>query len=961
SIVKKQKKCHGNLKEQRIRRRKLKQTSNNQRVEDSNHENCNVLNLQLNSSNIEANTANDNRSWFITTAEVSTTYDGNITKKRKKLPIQQGTITTATRTLSEISISEPSKKKQKKDKRKLRTTNKQNDHLFGKIYKKSKYLKVKSFVLVRTLRLHLKHLLQTSNERKFVLTRLKLLDEQYCVTLWQDLWQFYFDFGIKHSIWPESVTLKVKIRNGDQIKSLIMNYLHEIENNLQQCHEKLTSQMFRRPSTLSFETIDSSLKEFVYLHQKRFTKKINCQKVKLTAKLHDNQLWQQLSSYQMTIEQLEGIERLISIQHEQMQIYEELLMLEQRILCRFLSKSFDDISTHQINSIENNNNSDLIMKERKLQQIKRNMLNDCIHSYEQKILLIEQQYQQELTTFENISSINNTQDYKMSLMISLKAFLENRIFEMKHSCRFKMTLFRSKLFRRRSRLLSTKNKITDVYPQTIIDVSNLPFNDEELSYISRTGSFYKNAKIYIRPNQSALRPYPQRLLRVQQDHDYLMKQIVHYLSGYCYIPSNANVIKQLSNQLKDRLTFRHMSAIPIFDDIRAHRELHPVQTIRRKLKKAKLVLRPTDKSGVFHIGSLSDYERKIAEYQTKTRAYIELSENPLSDILNKVTHLLNELLSKKQITVKKHYGKMMPDRNKVELSHMYYLPKVHKPATPLRPIMNTMKAPTTGISRFLDQLIRPLFYKHVRSTTIFDGSDLIHRLIDYVARGRLKSSTLFCTFDIIDLYTMLPQEESLNVLCEFLIEHGYKKIDGIPIDAIRRLARLVLTENVFVDGSKIYRQILGGAMGSPFTLTLANIFMWKWEKNLLSQLSDAIEIYGRYIDDVFFTTNKTKQEIEQLLQHANNYHPNIKLNSSIGFNATFLDVYIENKQGMLITSVHHKESAEPYITPFKSDHPRHTFANIIQGQITRAARYCSSFEEFDKERRNIRLTLLYNG
>ncbi|CAF4856466.1 unnamed protein product, partial [Rotaria sp. Silwood2] len=193
---------------------------------------------------------------------------------------------------------------------------------------------------------------------------------------------------------------------------------------------------------------------------------------------------------------LEGIERLISIQHEQMQIYEELLMLEQRILCRFLSKSFDDISTHQINSIENNNNSDLIMKERKLQQIKRNMLNDCIHSYEQKILLIEQQYQQELTTFENISSINNTQDYKMSLMISLKAFLENRIFEMKHSCRFKMTLFRSKLFRRRSRLLSTKNKITDVYPQTIIDVSNLPFNDEELSYISRTGSFYKNAKMF---------------------------------------------------------------------------------------------------------------------------------------------------------------------------------------------------------------------------------------------------------------------------------------------------------------------------------------------------------------------------------------------------------------------------------------------------------------------------------
>ncbi|CAM2730563.1 unnamed protein product, partial [Rotaria socialis] len=33
----------------------------------------------------------------------------------------------------------------------------------------------------------------------------------------------------------------------------------------------------------------------------------------------------------------------------------------------------------------------------------------------------------------------------------------------------------------------------------------------------------------------------------------------------------------------------------------------------------------------------------------------------------------------------------------------------------------------------------------------------------------------------------------------------------------------------FVYGKKFYRQIIGGAMGSPFTLTLANIFMWKWE------------------------------------------------------------------------------------------------------------------------------------
>ena len=128
----------------------------------------------------------------------------------------------------------------------------------------------------------------------------------------------------------------------------------------------------------------------------------------------------------------------------------------------------------------------------------------------------------------------------------------------------------------------------------------------------------------------------------------------------------------------------------------------------------------------------------------------------------------------------------------------------------------------------LDDLIRPLFDTHARSTTILNGVDLVQRLEQYVADGYLKSSTLFCTFDITDLYTMLPQEESLDVLTRFLIEHGYRKVKGIPIDAIRKLARLVLTENVFVYGDNYYKQIIGGAMGSPFTLTLANIFMWHW-------------------------------------------------------------------------------------------------------------------------------------
>jgi hypothetical protein len=158
-----------------------------------------------------------------------------------------------------------------------------------------------------------------------------------------------------------------------------------------------------------------------------------------------------------------------------------------------------------------------------------------------------------------------------------------------------------------------------------------------------------------------------------------------------------------------------------------------------------------------------------------------------------------------------------------------------------------LSTPTTGISKFLDKLIRPLFDRHGCSTTIIDAVDLIRRLETYVENGYFKPTTQLCTFDITDLYTMLPQEESLNFVTEFLLQDGYHKVKGVPIDAIRKLARIVLTENVFIFEKKFYRQIIGGAMGSAFTLTLANIFMWKWEKQLARRQLAANEIYGRYV------------------------------------------------------------------------------------------------------------------
>ncbi|CAF1496417.1 unnamed protein product, partial [Adineta steineri] len=404
-----------------------------------------------------------------------------------------------------------------------------------------------------------------------------------------------------------------------------------------------------------------------------------------------------------------------------------------------------------------------------------------------------------------------------------------------------------------------------------------------------------------------------------------------------------------------------MTSLSISDRIRAQRECKIVKSIRLKLKKCKLILRETDKSGVFCILRAIDHEQKVKEYRDKTKAYKQLTSNPFEATLYKVTRLLNDLRVKSSKITAWQHKEMLPNGKTCKLAYMYFNPKTHKDGTPLRPIMHTIDSPTTNISRLLDRFIRPIFNDKAKLTTIIDGAYLIKQLQKYANDGHLKPTTLFCTFDINNLYTMLPQQQSLDILQEFLQTYKISHVRGIDIATIRELARIVIEENVFVYRNKYYQQIIGGAMGSPFTLTLANIFMWKWEKESICKDLHSYELYGRYIDDIFFTWNDTNENLEKLLAKLNNHHPNIKLEYKIGQSLPFLDVLLTNNNGTLSTCVYRKPAAEPYVVPFTSDHPQHIFRNIIRTALLRAIRYSSTFEAFGVERRNIRLMLLYNG
>ena len=164
---------------------------------------------------------------------------------------------------------------------------------------------------------------------------------------------------------------------------------------------------------------------------------------------------------------------------------------------------------------------------------------------------------------------------------------------------------------------------------------------------------------------------------MQEEYENTMDTVTSYLVRTYHMPNTSNILKQFSEMLTTCLCDRYIAPISYLDTYRARKELKLMKSIQFRLKKAKYILRVTDKGGIFHLGHTNDYQRKADAYRHKTGAYIELESNPLWSVFDKVVHLLNDLRSKKHILAWQ-LDKMMPKRDKVALAYLYFVPKSHK-------------------------------------------------------------------------------------------------------------------------------------------------------------------------------------------------------------------------------------------------------------------------------------------
>lgn len=252
------------------------------------------------------------------------------------------------------------------------------------------------------------------------------------------------------------------------------------------------------------DSLDKCLKEYVCLQQNYLFKRIEYQVIGYKDDIHNQKLYHQLFVYNLTTVQQQAIDQLIHLQQVKLEVYEELIMLKERVLHKFLPPIFDHLEQYIAQdelyspSIADQTIAEMKTKHRKkLQQGKRTILNMYMYAYRFEINDYEQQYQQALNEFElkftaNIIIING-----VTLFQALKTYMNHRTDRIKQEIMDKISPFRQIIARHRQRS-SLAKKTVGVSPQITVNVLHHALNTDELAYLSRGENFtFKHFNNYL--------------------------------------------------------------------------------------------------------------------------------------------------------------------------------------------------------------------------------------------------------------------------------------------------------------------------------------------------------------------------------------------------------------------------------------------------------------------------------
>jgi len=185
------KKCHGNRKLQRFKRK------------------CRTHGLTEEQITMQIQNQNHTISEQLQTDQAIPEQTQRANKRKRDDQAIENSLQSSMKSLSQLSISQENRRKKSKYHidQNVSTTNQVNHQTNFQnsiLYKPCKYLKMPRKLLLQSVRLQLYFRLKKKSEQNFILSRLTKMDQQFCLEQIRYLYQIYYDKGSHHQIWPVS-------------------------------------------------------------------------------------------------------------------------------------------------------------------------------------------------------------------------------------------------------------------------------------------------------------------------------------------------------------------------------------------------------------------------------------------------------------------------------------------------------------------------------------------------------------------------------------------------------------------------------------------------------------------------------------------------------------------------------------------------------------------------------------
>ena len=329
------------------------------------------------------------------------------------------------------------------------------------------------------------------------------------------------------------------------------------------------------------------------------------------------------------------------------------------------------------------------------------------------------------------------------------------------------------------------------------------------------------------------------------------------------------------------------------------------------------------------------YSSLANELLSDCKTYVKYDSNPLELCAISLCKLLTELNDLGYISDKLFSVLRSPLLEKTyKFGTFRFLPKLHKSKFSIRPIINYRQHLTSYLCTLIDHIIRPFVMSC--DSYIKDSQDLINKT-QYL---RLPSNVNLFSCDFDSLYTNIVHSDCVYLICDFLQDKFSN--DHLNIVAFKRFLLFVLDNNYFTFDNTVYKQNVGIAMGSVCGPSIANLFVYIYEKKWLSIHRPIV--YYRFIDDLFIISLYNLNEMTSSLTGA---FGKLTLNVDSSDLINFLDLYISiDNNNFLDFKLYFKPTNTFSYLLISSNHPSFMFKNIVKSLFIRIRRICTRFSNY---------------